>query len=244
MGVNNKFMSKYEEAYKDLQPIRQPIEFVENSPYYHQEEWRPVLPIFVPDVLPDTYWVSNHGRVYSSLKSTIHPNGAIKAHSINGKGYHQVDLKKTDGKRACVKIHRLVLLHFGFIPGCERMEVDHLDGNKDNNCLWNLEWVVPAVNTYRAIKNGLRRSSVALYPESYFMPVEEVEKLFVRACNVYFDLNEEPVDSLENLAIEYNLSVEYIRKLCLGAYRRSIRNKYSEQLDYCIKNCLPLKLMK
>lgn len=244
MGVNNKFMSKYEEAYKDLQSIRQPIEFVENSPYYHQEEWRPVLPIFVPDVLPDTYWISNHGRVYSALRSPSYPNGGIMSHSINAKGYHQINLQKTDKRKACVKIHRLVMLHFAFVPGCEKMEVDHLDGNKDNNTLWNLEWVSPAVNTYRAIINGQR--NVSTYSDSYgpeFMPIEEVEKLFVRTCNIYYDLDENSEDSLEGLAAEYSTSVEYILKMCQGYYRPAIKNKYSEQLKYCIENNIPLQLI-
>ena len=77
MGINTKCIAKFEEAYKDIPETIIPFEFVPTSPYYHMEEWREVLPMFVPGVVPHTYWISNHGRVYTNLRSPNYPNGGI-----------------------------------------------------------------------------------------------------------------------------------------------------------------------
>lgn len=54
-------------------------------------------------------------------------------------------------------VHRLVFLAWsGPIP--EGMQVDHIDGDKLNNSIENLELVSPSENTKRAVANGLWRS--------------------------------------------------------------------------------------
>lgn len=226
MGINLSCIKKYEKAYEGLQATISPIEFTPDSPYYHKEEWREVLPMFVPGVLPATYWVSNYGRVYTKLKSPIYPNGGIMAHSINQRGYHQINLKTSDGGKVCVKISRLVMLHFRFVPGCHLLEVDHLDGNKDNNYLWNFEWVTPSVNTHRAIKNHLRPIScnTGYYREDVtFLSDEKARELFYR------NLNGEDVDMLSK---EYNVTTLYISSLARGIIRplyiRGVFKKFKE----------------
>lgn len=64
------------------------------------------------------------------------------------------------------KIHRLVMLTFAYIPGCEYLEVDHLDGCKVHNWIWNLEWVTSKENTTRAINLGLKMVNGASNPNS------------------------------------------------------------------------------
>lgn len=203
-----------------------PFEFEQSSPYYHQEEWREVLPIFVPGVKPATYWISNYGRVYTNLKSPTYPNGGIMIHSINQKGYHQINLRSEDGKRnICVKISRLVMLHFRFVPGCHLLEIDHLDGNKDNNTLWNFEWVTPNINTHRAIKNHLRPIScnTDYYNEekSTLLSDEQAVELFYRNLNG---------ENLEILTQTYKVSKEYISGLARGSIRPYIYQNYLNKL--------------
>lgn len=204
MGINKRYMKKFDEAYKNLKAITSPIEFIESSPYYHQEEWREVLPCFIPGVLPNTYWISTFGRVYSNLKSPNYPNGGIMTHSINSKGYHQINLQSIDKRKICVKISRLEMLHFRFVPGCQYFEVDHLDGNKDNNILWNFEWVNPQENTHRAIKNGLRDLSYTS-KNGTLLSDNEAVNLFIDAISGNY--------TNDQLSQKYNVSKSYIRNI-------------------------------
>ncbi len=60
-----------------------------------------------------------------------------------------------NGERSDCDVHRLVL--GAFIGECpEGSEANHLDGNKPNNRLDNLEWVTPSENMLHAYRNGLR----------------------------------------------------------------------------------------
>lgn len=71
----------------------------------------------------------------------------------NAQGYINVSLSK-DKKQTQHKLHRLVAQ--AFIPNPQnKKEVNHIDGNKENNCVWNLEWVTSSENTKHAIKTGL-----------------------------------------------------------------------------------------
>lgn len=223
MGINTKCIAKFEEAYKDIPETIIPFEFVPTSPYYHMEEWREVLPMFVPGVVPHTYWISNHGRVYTNLRSPNYPNGGIMVYSINQRGYHQINLKSVDGKKIGVKISRLVMLHFRFVPGCHLLEVDHLDGNKDNNYLWNFEWVNPQENTHRAIKNGLRpiSCSAGYYGENHnyiLLSDQDARSLFKEHVQLGI--------SKEELSAKYNVSYQYIEFISNGAIRPYIYKEY------------------
>lgn len=83
------------------------------------------------------YFVSSFGRVKNN--TTV-----LKPH-MNKNGYCTVRLYK-DGKHYPFYIHRLVMEHFS---GCEgNFEVNHKDGNKNNNKLSNLEVVSHKENCY------------------------------------------------------------------------------------------------
>lgn len=72
----------------------------------------------------------------------------------NGKGYKMVKLynsHKPKG-RLCL-VHRLVMSTYN--PLDSMMDVNHIDGNKANNDLNNLEWVTKSENTIHAHKTGL-----------------------------------------------------------------------------------------
>ena len=53
-------------------------------------------------------------------------------------------------------VHRLVAETW--IPNPNGYEqVNHIDGNKDNNSVENLEWVTPSQNMYHSMRTGLRK---------------------------------------------------------------------------------------
>ena len=111
------------------------------------------------------YQISNLGNV-KSLDRTI-KNKASKRRgeyyvSIKSRcpkqnkgidGYLRVDLCK-DRKHKNFLVHRLVALHFIPNPGM-LSQVNHIDGDKTNNCVKNLEWCTQAENATHAVKTGL-----------------------------------------------------------------------------------------
>ena len=102
----------------------------------------------IRDSMFDGYAVTNDGKVYS--KKT---NKFMKL-SIGSKGYIQVCLT-VDGKKRTIRVHRIVAETF--IPNIEnKPQVNHIDGNKQNNCVDNLEWCNNSENqkhSYRVIGN-------------------------------------------------------------------------------------------
>lgn len=70
-------------------------------------------------------------------------------------GYYQVNLW-INGKYKHYQVHRLVAE--AFIPNPEnKPQVNHIDGNKLNNDISNLEWVTRSENMKHAFKNGLAK---------------------------------------------------------------------------------------
>ena len=55
-------------------------------------------------------------------------------------------------------VHRVVAK--AFIPNPDNLpEVNHIDGNKQNNCVENLEWITRSDNLKHAYKIGLKKST-------------------------------------------------------------------------------------
>lgn len=83
-------------------------------------------------------------------------------------------------KQKLIKVHRVVWESFnGKIK--EGMQINHIDGNKTNNSLNNLEIVTPKENTQHAWRNGLckkvygRKTSNCILD---FEQVKEIRKLY------------------------------------------------------------------
>lgn len=92
------------------------------------------------------YYVSSSGEVFNKKKK-------LKTY-INNAGYECIDLRDLKGKRYKFLVHRLVALNFLPNP-LNKKYVNHLDGNKLNNCLSNLEWVTNSENIVHARRTGL-----------------------------------------------------------------------------------------
>ena len=70
-------------------------------------------------------------------------------------GYHMVSLRQYDSDRflKCY-LHRVVAYHFLDNPD-SLPEINHIDGNKQNNDVSNLEWCTRKDNARHALKTGL-----------------------------------------------------------------------------------------
>jgi hypothetical protein len=99
------------------------------------------------------YYISNTGEVYSRKSKTKNATSAriTKLHKEKTRcGYLRVALCKN--KNIIHKgIHRLVAE--AFIPNPEnKPQVNHIDGDKTNNCVSNLEWVTASENTLHSFR--------------------------------------------------------------------------------------------
>lgn len=95
----------------------------------------------------DSYCELN-GRTKNTFKSVI------RKPILNRKGYYIFQLRKNN-KYVSKELHRLLAETFIDNPNNLRC-VNHIDGNKINNSLNNLEWVSHSENLLHAYKTGLR----------------------------------------------------------------------------------------
>ena len=104
------------------------------------------------------YLIYPDGRIWSKGGKRHKP--AFKKHQNNeSTGYKQVSLSNSVRKIRCktYKIHRLVAIHY--IPNPEnKPQVNHIDGNKENNNINNLEWATNIENN-NAYKSKRKQKS-------------------------------------------------------------------------------------
>ena len=82
------------------------------------------------------------------------------------------DKDYANGKLKRMKVHRLIA--FAFIKNENNYPIiNHIDGNKLNNNLENLEWCTYKHNTQEAIKNGLSKppKNYSGVKSSYHTPI-------------------------------------------------------------------------
>lgn len=119
------------------------------------------------------YEVSNYGKIRSlnrvlnrkdGVKTSI--KGKILTYNICRKGYYRSKLCKGDGGKYKT-IHRLVAIEF--IPNPKKLpQINHIDGDKSNNNVENLEWCTNKYNMEHAIENGLTRFNNTSKPVSQY----------------------------------------------------------------------------
>lgn len=117
---------------------------------------------YIVEDLPNEYWkwipfcvgyykISNYSRVQGTQRNgTVGRNYIVKP-SLKKDNYYQVSLT-IRGKRYYKRVNRL--MGETFLPNKNNYPiVDHLDNNKLNNFLYNLEWVNNLENTERYYSN-------------------------------------------------------------------------------------------
>lgn len=92
------------------------------------------------------YFISNKGRFKNN-------RGKIMDLKISSGHYITVSFRNNNEKKT-YQLHRIVAQLF--VTNTEnKLFVNHIDGNKENNCTENLEWVTKSENTKHAHENGL-----------------------------------------------------------------------------------------
>lgn len=164
------------------------------------------------------YQVSNLGNV-KSLNWNHCNQQKLLSLDFNGtetKGrYYKVTLFKNH-KRKGHLVHRLVAE--AFIPNPKnKPQVNHIDGNKINNCVSNLEWVTEKENVNHAIKHELRprictfeRKKGANNPLSKPIIQKSLDGTIIKEWTC-----------VSEIKTALNFSIPCIRRCCLGGRKTS-----------------------
>lgn len=158
------------------------------------------------------YQISNFGKV-KSLKR-FRNNGTngyfqkekiLKSSMSNG-GYLSVNLYKCNTKKQFT-VHRLVAIHFisQLINSDEKLEVNHKDGNKSNNCFKNLEWCTSSENKIHALKNNFKIPLKGEFNASAKITQQQVNEIRKKYIPRKY--------TTKMLALEYGISQQHISEI-------------------------------
>lgn len=117
------------------------------------------------------YAITEYGDVYSYYKQDY-----MKT-KIDKDGYKTICLVTSDGRRSSFGIHRLLMVTFKPCKNMNELVVNHIDGNKQNNSLDNLEWVTSSENVHLAYVDGLANTKGENHGRAKFTEKEVIEIL-------------------------------------------------------------------
>ena len=165
------------------------------------------------------YQVSNLGRVKSLARKIDHGTyiedrgDVIMSLVINTHGYYSVVFTK-NRKKKNHRVHQLVAR--AFIPNPENKEmINHIDCNRLNNRVDNLEWCTNSENQLHAIAHGLKTDIGVNHKRSR---LNEEEVKFIREHYRF----RSPVYNTRTLAEMFNVSRTVISTLVLGKTYKSV----------------------
>ncbi|MCI0350747.1 MAG: NUMOD4 motif-containing HNH endonuclease [Acidobacteriales bacterium] len=168
------------------------------DPILPDEEWR-TIPEF------QDYAASSLGRVRRETWHMGATQGRILNPFPNRNGYLFISIH-SNGGRFDLGVHRIVL--FAFVGPCpDGMQVNHINGDKADNRLSNLEYVTPSQNTLHALHTLKARKSGKRLP---LETVRRIRQLYAS----------EGV-SQSKLSRQFNLSMRTIGNI---VHRRTYKN--------------------
>lgn len=115
-----------------------------------EEQWKTVV---INGEVFENYEVSKDGEVRNAK------TGHIKKPQKDYQGYLRVHLRK-NGKAYTYKIQRIVA--FTWIPNDDpinKTDVNHIDENKENNCVENLQWASHKQNMQHGTRTQRQKAS-------------------------------------------------------------------------------------
>lgn len=162
---------------------------------------------FIPIPFAEGYGVSVAGLIIN------YRSGNITKGYPSGAGYLQFAFEKKKERKA-FKVHKIVALIFIENPDNYK-EINHIDGNKHNNHVANLEWCSRSQNVKHAFDSGLRKGS---------MTGKFGRKHFLSKPILQFDLLDNFIREWENASqVERETGFDdgSIGQCCMGRYKQS-----------------------
>ncbi len=129
----------------------------------------------------DNYFVSEDSSIYSKdriknyvwkglHKSRFFPSKKISP-VLGSNGYMFVNLYSVSGAHKMKSVHRIVAEAFLENPE-NKPCVNHIDGDKTNNSISNLEWCTHSENSIHAVSIGLIKEVKGINNSSFKFPVQ------------------------------------------------------------------------
>lgn len=196
------------------------------------EEWRDVVGYH-------GYEVSDQGRVrsyrdrygFNVSKRLVKPY--YMTLQINENGYRFVRLIR-DGRQHKCYVNNLVAT--AFIPNPEnKPEANHINGDKSNNCVWNLEWATHAENMAHAYRTGL-----CSFEKNIGKAIEACKR------SVYCYETDEIFDSVDEAANYFGVTKGCITLCCQGKshHVKGYHLSYADDADYLRRNIESIKAIQ
>lgn len=175
-----------------------------------EEIWLPVN----EDKYREYYEISNTGRIKSLAKFIVntgnfaggfHKKLHYKEFFVAKDGYCITKLCR-DGKCLNRKIHRLVAQ--AFIPNPLNLpQVNHIDGNKENNNVSNLEWCTREFNIQHAFATGLMTNN---HLKGSNNPAAKINEEIVKEIRYLYD---NKLMRYTDLLKKFNISADILKRV-------------------------------
>lgn len=151
-----------------------------------------------------TYIVDIEGNIYRKLI----PNKSVT-------GYLRIGLRDKRNSRHWYGVHRIVAKAF-IKPDPNRPYVNHIDGNKLNNRIDNLEWCTQSENAIHAFKMNLRRPTRSIPVDQF-----DLQGNFVKR----YDSQAEAARAMSVSQTSIHHAIAYGRTSCGYYWRWAVENE-------------------
>ena len=179
---------------------------------YKYEEFKNI--ILEDGTFLNDYIISNYGRVYSFKTNKL----LIPAER---NGYLYVTLAY-NGEQHPKRINRLVMMTFMPVLNANLLQVNHINGDKKDNSIWNLEWCTAKQNIAHAIRTGLRKTGED-HPSAIITNIQakQISEMLEKGYSY------EEMYNKMNLNIEYDNFRKIVYRIRYGESWKSISKNYN-----------------
>jgi len=170
----------------------------------------------------DGYFITTEGRVFSS-KSDKFLKLFIRKHKYLGYPEFKLNGIKT------LRVHRCVAELF--IPRMEgKDQVNHIDGNKTNNNIENLEWVSQTENQIHSWETGLRKMTDEHKEKLSISNQGKGAKITEDNVREIFELFNSGIDQ-KYIGVKFNVNRKHISAILCGKYWKHLKLKKNREVS-------------